>query len=178
MKRVALKLCIFLLLGAILNVAVAWAFTLFGNSVGAEFITLNTPDPRSTTGFVKVQWLRSGWPFLTVEGEETFSVPNFALGVVGTRMSSRGAISYEGATRPLFPFVFGFLPISPFWLSSGINTIFYAAILWPPFAALGAFRRRRRIKRGLCPKCAYDLRGRASENKLCPECGISASKPA
>jgi len=26
-----------------------------------------------------------------------------------------------------------------------------------------------RIKRGLCPKCAYDLRGTTSE--ACPECG-------
>jgi hypothetical protein len=33
-----------------------------------------------------------------------------------------------------------------------------------------------RIKRGLCPACGYDLRGRAadSEANLCPECGASA----
>jgi len=49
--------------------------------------------------------------------------------------------------------------------------IFYAAILWLLFAAPFAWRRRRRIKRGLCPACAYDLRGRGSDSKTCPECG-------
>src|SRR5262245_41489596 len=53
------------------------------------------------------------------------------------------------------------------------NTIFYAAILWLPFAMIGVARRRRRAHRGLCTACGYDLRG--SPNKLCPECGVSAS---
>ena len=62
-----------------------------------------------------------------------------------------------------------FVPICPIWPGFAINTILYAAILWLPFAALGRFRRRRRIKRGLCPKCAYDLRG--GNHAACPECG-------
>jgi hypothetical protein len=53
----------------------------------------------------------------------------------------------------------------------GINTLFYAAILWLLFAAPFALRRRRRIKRGLCVKCAYNLRGRAPQSEVCPECG-------
>jgi hypothetical protein len=49
-------------------------------------------------------------------------------------------------------------------------------IYGPPTTVLGAIiggvwvwqRRRRRIKRGLCVKCGYDLRRRAI---ACPECG-------
>jgi len=47
----------------------------------------------------------------------------------------------------------------------------FAALFAPAsLLLLPALRRRRRIARGLCPKCAYDLR--ASEGK-CPECGTA-----
>ena len=61
------------------------------------------------------------------------------------------------------------LPLIPIWPGFAINTIFYAAIVWLLFAFPFALRRRRRIKRGLCPACAYDLRG--SPATTCPECG-------
>jgi hypothetical protein len=48
-----------------------------------------------------------------------------------------------------------------------INTIFYAAILWLLFAAPGRVRRWRRIKRGLCPRCAYPQ----GASEVCTECG-------
>jgi hypothetical protein len=35
-------------------------------------------------------------------------------------------------------------------------------------------RARRRLAAGLCPKCGYDLRGRASDH--CPECGTPVSR--
>jgi hypothetical protein len=57
------------------------------------------------------------------------------------------------------------------WPGFAINAVFYAAILWLLFAASFALRRWRRIKRGLCPKCGYDLRGSADDSSLCPECG-------
>src|SRR4029453_17217101 len=47
------------------------------------------------------------------------------------------------------------VPRTVSWLGFAINTIFYAAILWLLFAFPSALRRRRRIKRGLCPACAY-----------------------
>ncbi|MCI0632193.1 MAG: hypothetical protein L0Y44_16240 [Phycisphaerales bacterium] len=55
----------------------------------------------------------------------------------------------------------------PLWPGFAINTIFYAAILWLLFAAPFALRRRRRIKRGLCPACAYPV----GESETCTECG-------
>src|SRR5678816_2967482 len=59
------------------------------------------------------------------------------------------------------------LPLRPIWPGFAINTIFYAAVLWLLFAAFGQIRRRRRIKRGLCPACAYPV----GESAVCTECG-------
>jgi len=66
------------------------------------------------------------------------------------------------------------LPIRPIWPGFAINTIFYAALLW--LLTFGPFTARRMIrrKRGLCVKCAYDLRGHSGGNsggEVCPECG-------
>jgi len=64
------------------------------------------------------------------------------------------------------------VPLTPIWPGFAINTVFYAAILSLPFIAFGRIRHRRRIRRGLCPKCGYDLRGRS--HAVCPECGRPA----
>ena len=55
----------------------------------------------------------------------------------------------------------------PTWPGFAINTIFYAAMLWLLFAAPFQFRRYRRIKRGLCPACAYPV----GSSGVCTECG-------
>mgnify|MGYP003578232462 CR=1 FL=1 len=60
-----------------------------------------------------------------------------------------------------------FVNTSPLWPGFAINTLFYAGILWVMFAAPFALRRRRRIKRGLCPACAYPV----GESIVCTECG-------
>jgi hypothetical protein len=64
------------------------------------------------------------------------------------------------------------IPWRPQWPGFAINTIFYAAILWLPFAPFVA-RRVIRHKRGHCIKCGYDLRG--AEHEVCPECGADGS---
>ena len=50
-----------------------------------------------------------------------------------------------------------------------INTVFYGVILWGLFTAPFALRRRRRIKRGLSPQCAYPV----GINERCTECGAA-----
>jgi hypothetical protein len=59
------------------------------------------------------------------------------------------------------------LPWLPLWPGFAIDTIFYATILWLLFAAPGTLRRWRRIKRGLCPVCAYPV----GTSHVCTECG-------
>ena len=43
--------------------------------------------------------------------------------------------------------------------------------MWLLFAAPFALRKRRRIKRGLCPKCAYPV----GTNERCTECGATVA---
>ena len=64
------------------------------------------------------------------------------------------------------------LPFRPIWPGFAINTLFYAAILGTLFAVPFALRRRRRIKRGLCPKCAYPI----GDSPVCTEGGNPVTK--
>jgi len=69
------------------------------------------------------------------------------------------------------------LPLQPLWPGFAINTLFYAVVLWMLVAGPRALNRKRRRMRGLCVKCAYDLRGTSSG--VCPECGAAqARRPA
>jgi len=59
------------------------------------------------------------------------------------------------------------LPLKPIEPGFTLNTLLYAVVLYIPFLGFGALKRRRRIRRGLCPACAYELAGLTT----CPECG-------
>ncbi len=61
------------------------------------------------------------------------------------------------------------LPLRPIWPGFAVNTVFYAALLWPLSCGPFALRRHIRRKRGLCVACGYDLRGGLEHG--CPECG-------
>jgi hypothetical protein len=61
------------------------------------------------------------------------------------------------------------LPLTPLWPGFAINALFYAAMLWIMFAAVSVLRRWRRIRRGVCPNCAYPV----GRSEVCSECGRS-----
>ena len=61
------------------------------------------------------------------------------------------------------------LPLGIIPFGFAINTISYASLLWFLISGLSVLRRYFRHKRGLCVKCAYDLRG--ADHLQCPECG-------
>ena len=62
---------------------------------------------------------------------------------------------------------YGHDPERIIWPGFAINTMFYAGVLWMVFAFPFVLRRRRRIKRGLCPACAYPV----GQSPVCTECG-------
>jgi hypothetical protein len=93
--------------------------------------------------------IRQGWPALCVTGE----------------LWSRGQppaspVANSGLLR-------GTLPYIPIWPGFAINTVFYAGLLWLHCAAPFALRRSRRVRKGLCAKCAYPVGG----SEVCTECG-------
>ena len=58
-------------------------------------------------------------------------------------------------------------PLRPIWPGFAVNTLVYATFLWLLICGPFALRRFTRLKRGLCPACAYP-RGEAD---VCSECG-------
>ena len=113
---------------------------------------------------------RAGWPLHSV----------WSFDVLDEERTSSWECVYRGAfpvdREVEIPFMAGDtdvfarpIPFLPIWAGFLTNTVFYGAILWMLFAAKRAVQSHRRTRRGLCPGCAYDLRGAA--HAKCPECG-------
>jgi hypothetical protein len=155
MKRRLLKLAVFLLLGAIINVAVAWGCA-------------SQWESKSSIGLTD----RSYYSQHSAHNEFSAGLPLRSL------TGRRGSALWSGEeidgfwiiprSRPNWDV---FLPISPIWSGFAINTLFYAAILWLLFAAPFALRRWRRVRRGLCPAGAYPV----GVSAVCTECGAAVT---
>jgi hypothetical protein len=108
----------------------------------------------------------AGWPTLAVAARlELASVTSGyrsrpPIGGVAVMVGSRKA------DHPFFSDSVT-LPLHPIWPGFAINTLFYALGFWLLFTAPFALRRRRRVKRGLCPACAYPV----GDSEVCTECG-------
>jgi hypothetical protein len=214
-KRIIITLCVFLLLGAIVNVAVAWGCAAFikpatewswydreelVGTVGSNMAvftsktfgsvsvlsnryidphhddpeipnTLSAIPPWAERAFRKsladsdLVLYGTGWPRSCLWCE-------YEVNLFGVRASH----TYGGVVLSLRPWVYygsvfedRRLPLRPIWPGFAINTLFYAAILWLLFAAPGSVRRWRRIRRGLCVKCAYPV----GTSEVCTECGTA-----
>jgi hypothetical protein len=140
MRKRLFVLTLLLVAGAIVNIAVAW-----GSCWKSDAGDWTFHSPYSTD--VVLAENEYGWPAraLTNDPEPKLLSPRrYSLSV--------------GEPR---------LPLRPIWPGFAINTLLYAGMLWLLFAAPFALRRRRRIKRGLCPKCAYPI----GVSDVCTECG-------
>ncbi|UCD76578.1 MAG: hypothetical protein JSV91_06570 [Phycisphaerales bacterium] len=62
----------------------------------------------------------------------------------------------------------------PVWPGFALNTALYAGMLWLAFPGRRLWRCHLRRKRGRCPDCGYDLRGDLATG--CPECGWNREK--
>jgi hypothetical protein len=193
MKHRGTKIVLFLFLvsgGAIINIALAWTTEILDQPTWTQSaailkvlttrVVVGSP-PEATypdAAYERItlpMWHIHGWPF------DSPTRCGMLFPVDRTRTSTQrlwieGWSLPDSAAKALHrdKVVLSVRPASAGFV---INTFFYAAILWLPFAALGTFRRRRRIKRGLCPGCGYDLRGRGGHQNLCPECGAAVAMP-
>ena len=197
MKRRLTKLVAFLLLGAIINVAVAWGCATIlrprplthDNLSRAQCIPLIAnyfnmqPEGSFFSGHINqgVSYKRQfasrsasdPWDYkLVVRIETGWPVRSLA----GAYLSDRNdqAMGSWFTTAIINPWLadneqaFNFIPYRPMWPGFGLNTLLYAAILWIPLAPF-ALRHVLRRRRGACLQCGYDLR--ATSRRGCPECG-------
>jgi len=188
MKRRALHIIVLLLLGAIVNVPVAWGCRFLGVRGATSY------QSHSEQYIAKWYKNRVGddvlpdfhWEHVKGLGYEGFELSGYranrewiaavcvrrgipvpslecAWWQCGTRLNAKHSsdgIRVGGNSDRL-------LPIRPIWPGFAINTIFYAAILWVVWFVPSKFRRTLRRGRGLCPACAYPV----GTSNVCTECG-------
>ena len=198
MRRRLIQLVVFLLLGAVVNVAVAWDLNLipftdsgvtFLYSPGEgdlEWWRTNAPIgfPAQPAGvFEHRKFGRQTLLMYEQEADENSitlgdNVARFRCGLPCWSMESatwvnRKASSVVEQNRSYiprgWPLAGRWVSVKPLSFGLAVNTMFYTAILWLLSAATGKLRRWRRIKRGLCTACAYPI----GSSDVCTECGAA-----
>jgi len=170
---------VFVLAGAIVNIAVAWGCSIWSHPTNVRELSWEEALGLVTEYTPPGEPVEVGWP---VQGDgfgmsfstswHLGSLPDVSEGRCGwpTRCLRMG-VWIPKSNGDSAHIVNGIrlssgklLPLRPIWPGFAINTLFYAAIV---FAAPVKVRRRRRIKRGLCPNCAYPI----GAGEICSECG-------
>ncbi len=212
MKRHLLIIAIFLLLGAVVNVAVAWGCAILSEWPPLSLTDTDNPQwPRNvpahwppvrndlegkslglhsrrsvarrvdrddkfalTEAFV-IDVIRVGWPSVAFQWDSWLELeisggskatnrfdghPPYTVWLIGLKPPDLLIRQPNSQWRRL--------PIRPAtWLGLSANTLFYAGLLWLLIPGPFALRHLLRLRRGLCPKCAYPM----GESSVCTECG-------
>ncbi len=198
MRRRLLTIAIFLLAGAVMNVAVAWGCAVTPSATLAIWIapTQNSDEdrrwgshhapadfPRTTEGRTRSPVVQSvGIEVVTFYEKWDGKMMANGTGALAIRsrygwpvLAVEGAVWYKGGPSPLGSLLWWLwrVPLLPIWPGFAINTLFYAVILWLAIPGPFALRRFIRVRRGLCPKCAYPI----GESAVCTECGAELGGP-
>ncbi len=191
MRRRLLTILIFLLAGAVVNVAVAWGVTrwsvLFsGGQASTESIYApsawrldNVPERWPDKPTLEATY-RSRWFLFTTQNSRLDDTKHFGVSLHELRsgVPTKSLACYQLGDNESGTWTFSWrhawgggyrLPLRPIWPGFAVNTLLYAAILWLIIPGPFALRRLLRLRRGLCPKCAYPMGGSA----MCTECGKS-----
>lgn len=207
-RHVPTRIVLLLMLGAIVNVALAWvcATTLEfapwrdtqpADSVQIDFWKRNAPpwvDDEPVQLFTRrwsaiggngevifeepqgmdsappsVEHVVTGFPFASLAYEWWFDSSSVFDGPSAIRREERRGV-WEPRIQVREFKSFG-LPLRPIWPGFLVDTLLSAAVIWTLYASFVVRRRRRRLKRGRCPTCNYDLR--ATTTGVCPECGAA-----
>ena len=200
MKRRLLIIAICLLLGAIVNVAVAWALAIWTGSVtfdaqltaslrrqrfeaegrsdrlqqegawidqalrgaGLDLVIVKREQPAEI-----VHLYRAGWPFRAMEGESRPTTTEYAWAVPLSSVVTLRAELPSATDKVLTSTAARIVPLRPVWLGFLGNTVLYAVVAMGMIGCAWLVRRFLRLRRGLCPKCAYPM----GESAGCTECG-------
>ena len=192
MKRHLLIIAVCLLLGAVVNVAVAWGpcavwggRPTYDDRPLSRFAAQRLWDRYAPEGWPPFDeydsgssWGRSGaqlWSscYVDVGGVQVLT-PSFTVSQVKVgspfRTFQYGWYYHDGEAIP--PAII--ISYETIWPGFAINTLFYATALWLLIAGPFVLRRFLRLRRGLCPKCAYPM----GESSVCTECGCGLPKRA
>ena len=196
MKRRLLIIAVFLLLGAVVNVAVAWGLSLrswpYTKRYGFQQQLVPDEDginwwrrhvvpgfPDTPAGMHTLH--RFGYRSLVLydnaqKQESFFFAYAEAHGWPMVSLESQHWVKryatdqYRAILLSGWPLPAGAhpeLPILPLWPGFYVNTIVYAGMLWLLVTVTVAARRRRRRRGDLCPACGYPT----GESDVCTECG-------
>jgi len=200
MKRHLLIVAVFLLAGAVVNVAIAWGcgFASWSGLKTDKAVPAEWPEPipdhwpadcdaieGQSFGIVIYRHYRNRLidpgDAGTRRGSESFMIEIYHIGWPLPALTfqtwfdyvieppRQGRHRFDGQPAPTIWRCgvsignWARLPLRPVWPGFAINTLLYAALLWLPFVV----RRWVRVRRGLCPKCAYPM----GESAVCSECG-------
>lgn len=188
-RRIAVRVVVFVLLGAMVNVAVAWVCAIWSPIDFSESAPMEVqPVPPFWWTDYPV-WFENG--FLVT----TFDCSSFGLratAVAGDPLHSlilrsgwplasfehaveldpnavcrpHRAIAVPAFLSPTDPNK-AFVPTHVLPLGFATDTVILGAIVWVLVAIPFALRRRRRTRRGLCARCAYPV----GASDVCTECG-------
>ncbi len=202
MRRWFLTIPAFLLLGAVVNVAVAWGCALRADFQSPKRImswpvliparwTDGHLRASSDLGVTEVYALRIRTDCLPHQYVFAAGFPTRCLYLKAHRVTTGCIAPPRGGSNSMLPWNWEpdswrdglkvpaawswlsrrgrmcFLPTEPIWPSFAINTLFYASTLWLLIPGPFVLRRFLRLRRGLCPKCAYPM----GESSVCTECG-------
>ncbi len=193
MTRRLLILAAFLLAGAVVNVALAWGCYSRADPPQQATLILDRemalwkkyadrgwpPEPTQAT-YGRAFGFETSSCSVTASGDLVGSGP-MGFGESATPMNwyliwedRAGWPAYALLTGSGAAYLWGLVPARPLWPGFIVNTLFYAAILWMLMSLLIALRRHHRVRRGLCPACAYPT----GESAMCSECGNALREPA
>ncbi len=124
------------------------------------------PSGIGPPGKVLLRFVESrGWPTLAMRSE--WETEGRAGVVLASVQVTRGYLISSDRSKPWDVENPRVMPLRPIWPGFALNTLFYAALLWLLIPGPFALRRFLRLRRGLCPKCAYPM----GESGVCTECG-------
>ena len=196
-KRRLLIVAVFLLAGAVVNVAVAWGcvtwvpldqalppyFDVFPEEYGpilrqipgGPWRVLGTGQRSSGIGVhLECVWVRRAGtyppPYVTAIEVQCWGAGLPLVTLEGCHAKGPGLRWRHVAVIPpswLRSQPLRILPLRALWPGFAVNTLFYAGVLWLLIPGPFVLRRFVRVKRGRCVKCGYPM----GESAVCSECG-------
>jgi hypothetical protein len=129
-------------------------------------------QPSAKSAYIAV--IVRGWPLPSIYSYEEVGLRVRDGGPRGA-FRDHGGIVIPAPHRPntgQAPFYAIVLPLKPVWPAFAVNSLLFACVVAIPLCLMRGARlvvRRRRIRRGWCPQCGYNLRANYADG--CSECG-------